>query len=270
VRHQALHADVVFALRAWREMSQGLGWYRPEGPVWPSEVGDSAGHWRKGGVVLPPRIVRRLVVSAGLPNPERWVTHSTRHSTVTLEAVAGGSDLRSVAGRVGMTIDMLETYLHQAGRGLASSRLPSLTGAQPTPTAGPSTVVVLAPKALPNWQTTATAKAIAENPKPLVSSNNLNDIAAAWVAGGEAEQPRPKAVTVALRRTYSGAYNHELSRLQKDAERAGKPIAANARDCAAVKGKLAKRAKLAAWTRAVELARKNASRPVSRHVPTDD
>jgi integrase len=114
-----LHEAAVAALRAHRDELRRRGWHRSDGPVFPGK----SGRWRTHASVIKPEQLRELVRAAGLPNPERWVTHSLRHTLGTLESVASG-DVRHVQARLGhATPAMAMRYMHQAGRGAPASAL---------------------------------------------------------------------------------------------------------------------------------------------------
>ncbi len=131
--------SAVEVFRAARGQLQARGWYRPDGPVFPGPHGE----WRERPKTIAPDVLRACVRDAGLPNPERWVTHSLRHSFATLELVAHEGDTKSVQQRTGhSSAAMLEHYLHAAGRGLTPSRLPQLEAGD---IRGPASVVTLDP-----------------------------------------------------------------------------------------------------------------------------
>lgn len=143
-RSLTMHAAVVQALRAQRAQLQRHGWYRPDGPVFPGK----SGKWRTHAEVFKPERFRAIVKKAGLPNVERWTTHSLRHSFATLEVIASAGDLRRVQRRTGhSSIEQLSTYMHSARRG---SHLPSAIGELPPAlTAGPSLAVPEPPPGAP-------------------------------------------------------------------------------------------------------------------------
>ena len=123
VLSQALHPTVVKILKAQRAELVRRGWYRSEGPVFPGKDGT----WRTTGQVIKPARVRELARAAGLPNPDDWVTHSTRHSFSTLEVVASGGDLKRTQARTGHAdVRQLEGYLHAAGHLLGNSSIPEI------------------------------------------------------------------------------------------------------------------------------------------------
>jgi hypothetical protein len=121
-RSQILHPTVVLILRAQRAELQSRGWFRCDGPVFPAH----GGRWRTTGEVVKPETMRRIAQDAGLPNAAEWVTHSTRHSFATLEAVAS-RDLKATQARTGhSSIQQLDSYLHAAGLYLGRSAVPEL------------------------------------------------------------------------------------------------------------------------------------------------
>ncbi|WP_437713887.1 hypothetical protein WMF45_48200 [Sorangium sp. So ce448] len=100
---QELHPVAVWALRQQREQLRARGWYRLNGPVFPATWGKRPGDWRSCGQAIDPeREIRAVVRAAGLPDPERWVTHSLRHTFATLElaaVLASTGDVRAVQER---------------------------------------------------------------------------------------------------------------------------------------------------------------------------
>ncbi|WP_437316709.1 tyrosine-type recombinase/integrase [Sorangium sp. So ce385] len=131
---QELHPVAVWALRQQREQLRARGWYRPDGPVFPAAWGKRPGDWRSHGQAIDPeREIRAVVRAAGLPDPERWVTHSLRHTFATLElaaVLASTGDVRAVQERTRhRDRRTLEGYFHRLGRGVA----PPGIGAVPLP-----------------------------------------------------------------------------------------------------------------------------------------
>jgi integrase len=115
----ALNRAAVQILRAHRKNLAAHGFYDAAGPVFPSTktVHPTAGRWRTHAEVIKPETLRKIVERAGLPNVERWVTHSLRHSFATIEVVYSGGNLRSVQARTGHSdVRTLQTYLHAASR----------------------------------------------------------------------------------------------------------------------------------------------------------
>lgn len=122
-RRTAVHQTAEEILSLHREHLKRIGKYRPDGPIFPA----SDGSFRPNGRLLEPHILREMWKDAGLPNPERAVTHSLRHTLGTLEAIAG-LDVKSVAARLGHSdIKTSLGYMHRTDRGLAQSAIPPLT-----------------------------------------------------------------------------------------------------------------------------------------------
>lgn len=122
-RSLALHRSAVEAFKNLREYQQQKGLWMQAGPVFPAvETG-----WRTKPECISPRFLRKLAEEAQLPNLDKWVTHSLRHTFATLELVASGGDLRTVQERTGhSSVKVLQGYLHAVGRGLPGSSLPEL------------------------------------------------------------------------------------------------------------------------------------------------
>lgn len=120
----ALHPRVVDFLRSHRERLRDRGWYRSDGPVFPTIGGGArGGQWRDKSELLRPELFREIVRAAGLPNPERWVPHSLRHTFATLEG-ANASSLRDLQARTGhSSLRVLEGYMKSVGRGLIPSTI---------------------------------------------------------------------------------------------------------------------------------------------------
>ncbi len=115
-RTQNLHKAVAQVLWIHKERLERLGWYRPDGPVFPV-VG---GEWRSAAFIMKNEVLREIVGLAGFPNPEKWVVHSTRHSFGTLEAQAAiaAGDVKGFLERGGWTkIETAMGYMRKAGRG---------------------------------------------------------------------------------------------------------------------------------------------------------
>ena len=135
-RTQNLHPAVTQVLKLHRDRLERLGWYRPDGPVFPGHNGA----WRTCSNIMDNSVFRKIVEIAGLPNPERWVVHSTRHSFGTLEAqvaVANG-DIKGFLERGGWSkIETAMGYYKKGGRGrtmpfigeLSQGDLPGLAAA---------------------------------------------------------------------------------------------------------------------------------------------
>lgn len=123
IRVQLLHASAVAALRAQRERVRSAGWYRIDGPVFPSR----GGRWRSEAEVIDPELFRSVVEACGFPNVGEWTPHSLRHSFASLELVANKGNLMAVKERTGHgSVRILEGYLHAMGHGLSSSAIPVL------------------------------------------------------------------------------------------------------------------------------------------------
>ncbi len=121
-RTMLLHLDALALLIEQKTELAARGWYRKDGPVFPA----ARGAWRTHAATIKPERFQALAVEAGLPNADRWVTHSLRHSAATLEGL-GGADLRSIQKRTGhASLEVLEGYLHARGRDLACSAIPRL------------------------------------------------------------------------------------------------------------------------------------------------
>lgn len=110
-REVLLDLESVLALHAQREQLVARGWYRDDGPVFPGHLGEWEGTWRNNANGIDPREFRRVAARAGLPFSALWVPHSLRHSTATLEALAGAS-LRQIQKRTGhASLQVLEGYI---------------------------------------------------------------------------------------------------------------------------------------------------------------
>jgi integrase len=125
-RVQVLHEGAARALRVLREHLRAHDLYRPDGPVFPRLHRPHRGDWRDC-VVLSSAKMKQLARAAGLPRPDEWVTHSTRHGFATLETKASGGDLDFAKARTGHAdARVLMGYLHRGGTGLAQSKVPAL------------------------------------------------------------------------------------------------------------------------------------------------
>lgn len=264
----ALHSAAAAALIAQRKQLIARGWYRPDGPVFPA----AGGAWRSQAMVIAPEALREIVVAAGLPNPEKWVTHSLRHTFATLEVVAHGGDLRTVQMRTGhATMAVLAGYLHSAGRGLVKSGIRDLAPESiPQHTELAGLVASLAPPALP--MQTGTGRALVDlvvqtegaeegaseahrtqklektrarrrRAKDKASGRKVvafAEIAEEMTPEERAKGDRPAEVTKAADEAYSRAYNEEMRR-SGDIEKAGGA------------GRRARRARLGAWGRTLKM-----------------
>ena len=122
-------ARLFEVLSRWRfTLKAGIfGLYDPAGPVFPwpmhyAGLAIVARPYPARAEVLTSTALRRAVVRAGLPNPDRWTPHSLRDSFVTLEAAASGGDLARVAPRYRGTVRSLVRYLRALERGPAAAR----------------------------------------------------------------------------------------------------------------------------------------------------
>ena len=123
-------AACVAMLRVQRENLRRLGWYRPDGPVFPAK----GGKWRTHALVVKPEQVRELARLAGIPGWERWRTHSLRHSFATLELIASGGDLEAVRRRTRHAdVQTLLRYVHPAARAEAPGSFVDVGDIQETP-----------------------------------------------------------------------------------------------------------------------------------------
>lgn len=119
---QLLHPSALEALRSQKAHLEKWGLYRDDGPVFPGRKGA----WRSNANTIKPEKMKLIAKAAGVPNAERWVVHSLRHSFASLE-VKSGSDLRSAQQRTGhASMRQLEEYVH-AARELPASSIPALT-----------------------------------------------------------------------------------------------------------------------------------------------
>ena len=260
-----LHPSCVLALRAQREQLRGRGWFQPDGPCFPN---GKNGSWRTHADSIKPDRFRALVAAAGLPNPERWTTHSTRHSFASLEVVASGGDLAAVQRRTGhSSLAQLEGYIHATGRGLPRSMVPELpegTVPQGPPRqlpehAGPTAALN---GALCDMTAATQESALAferersrerhekrekERQRWRQGGADFDALARAVLAaggGGEGDETRPREVGEAADRAYRRAYGRELRVAGGDHERAK------------AAGIRARRACLGAWGKCVARARR--------------
>lgn len=117
----ALHPDAVRALHAQRALLEARGWFREDGPVFPTPYG---GDWRPNNRAILTLAIRAAAERAGLHDAAAWVAHSLRHSGATLEA-EGGATVRAVAARSGHeSLSVVERYIHAAR--LPASRIGAL------------------------------------------------------------------------------------------------------------------------------------------------
>jgi len=279
-RTLALHVSAAAALLAQRKQLQDRGWYRPDGPVFPA----SGGAWRSQALVIDPPTLRRIVKTAGLPNPEKWVTHSLRHTFATLEVVAHGGDLRTVQRRTGhASLAVLAGYLHSTGRGLIQSAIRPLA-AESIPQHTELSGVAIAPLELP--EQTSTGRALvdlvvdtqgaeqglyaAHQRKKLENRRGRRrreqgkragrkvaefaEIAEQMTHESRVAGERPPEVTKAADEAYSRAYNEEM-RKTGDIEKA------------AGAGRRARRARLGAWGKTLKVITRAKAPPGSELTP---
>lgn len=135
-----LHPVALKVLRHHRERLTERGWYDEKGPVFPTTGGGAeGGGWRSHADLVPPALFRKFVERAGLPNPDRWVTHSLRHTFATLEAAALPS-IRDLMLRTGhSSINVAQAYIHSVGRGHVRSGISEAIG-EGIPDVGPRPV----------------------------------------------------------------------------------------------------------------------------------
>ena len=287
-RTLALHPSAVAALRAQRDRLRAVGWYRPDGPVFPAK----GGAWRSHAMVISPTRFRAVVEAAGLPNVGNWTVHSLRHSFATLEMVANGGDLRAVQARTGHgSLRVLEGYLHSVKRGLPASAIPALApgllsaiGADEAPLVLPTARVTYRPEDAAELAREASLLVFRRTEGPIIDTvaSTVDDrrevdearareraerrtrtraewargaaalvgLASRWLASGGGGGVRPVEVTKGAELAYTRGY--------AAAKRRGAPPA-EARDAGAKE----RAAHLAKWARALGMARAKASTSTS-------
>lgn len=253
-----VHAVCVAALETHRIYLLSKDSYRPNGPIFPKP---GTSEWRTDETVVKPERIRELVRETGLPiDVDRFVTHSTRHTFATLEALGSG-DLASTAARTRHADPkQLMQYMHRAGRGLPAPAIPHIETRAPSAATVedmPAPVDLLAltsERATELEDDKRDAAALATLLRPLgpsfdgaaadeVSPMEAADAGASdlerwwrrWVEGGR-KTVRPKEVTEQAQAAYTRAW--------VAATRAGRGAAA-AKAC----GMRAKNAYLGAWGR---------------------
>src|SRR5690606_10346118 len=234
--------------RQQRDQLRRFGWYRSDGPVFPG----LGGAWRKTSVVLKPTLARQLLQRAGLAKRvDAWNTHSLRHTFATLE-VNSSRDLKATAARTGHSdLRVLQGYIHQLGVGLPESAVsplpPELLPAREIP---PEPLPELPPPGALCDLMQATGARVREFERERAEQKQLEradserpfeELALEWLRAGRQPAPRPKAVTLAVRRAYVRAYNREKYQ--------GKP-----RELCAAAGRRSERAALGAWGQALKRA----------------
>ncbi len=252
-RDQQLHPNVEELLRARRALLQARGHYKEDGPVWPSAGG---GKWRTTGQLMKPGAFRKIIKRSGLPNVERWVLHSMRHSFARLELIGHGGDLRSVGVRTGHhDLATLEGYLRNTSRDAGSSRIPSLPLTMGPPAleahADQGGQYPLEARALEAPSAPSTAIVVRGASEKENATHAAGDAAApaTWVddarvwleAGGRGK--RPPRVTSEIKAAYARAYKRAL-RDQPGAIGQARLAASRAR-----------RAALGAWGKSLNIAR---------------
>lgn len=108
----------VALLRAQRAQLERHGVHDAgRGPVFPSFTPGLKSEWRALACVIRPERMRELARTAGLPDADRWTTHATRHTFVTLTArSASAGNLRDLMSATGHSSpEMLMRYMHQTG-----------------------------------------------------------------------------------------------------------------------------------------------------------
>jgi integrase len=235
-----LHSAAVEMLRRQRRALEAIGWYRKDGPVFPGVEGA----WRRQPRALRPEVFRDFVRRAGLPRPERWVPHSLRHSTATLELMASGFNVLAVQKRLRHASPATTWgYAHQLQRGATRSSLPDLPMPVATPLLGMAELV--------------TAAAVPELPPHVGPAKKPGRFERAWdtwlveldgdvelVASAHANGKRPKAITEAADRAYTGGYKRAMRKLST----VDHPIPMGA---SVEAGRWSRKSLLGAWTRYV-------------------
>lgn len=258
VRKQLLHPTAVRVLKIQRAELQKRGWYRFDGPVFPGKSGE----WRTSGRCLIPAKVKGWAAKAGLPFPEDWVVHSTRHSFATLEVRTSG-DLKRTQARTGHAdVRQLEGYLHATGAYLGATAVPDIPlRLEPIHEAPDGTEYVdLDPLGIerlpapPLLETLGTNEAMAAELRErdekrklrAGSERKFRDIAQEWFAQPERLRSGvPREVSEAASRAYCRAYSA--------AKRQGLSI-----DECRKSARRKKKALLGAWGREWSLAKKAA------------
>lgn len=95
-----VHPAARIALEAQRNLSIAWGLYGDDGPIFPrvdQRAPPLEAEWRQE--LFGANEMRHAAKRAGLPNVERWSSHSARDSFVTLEAQGHCFDLKTVAQR---------------------------------------------------------------------------------------------------------------------------------------------------------------------------
>lgn len=249
-----VHKSLAAILAEHKERLEALGLFRANGPVFPTKKGE----YRRDDALLKPEVVREIWEEAGLPNAERAVTHSFRHSLGTLEA-AKGADVKTVMARLGHSDPKVSLgYIHRVGRGVAESLVPELPLSGTVPEAPEEVLalpsVELGDLPLPTAKESAQFQAELdsktrgkrENDRANFLAGDTLDfqaVALKWKEDG-CQGVRPPAVTDHADK----AYAREYLRAQRRAIEAGKS-AVVARKAAKVAGFRGRWAVIGCWTR---------------------
>ena len=243
-RQHRLHYEVARALFDRRERLRGRGWYRIDGPVFPTY----GGKWRLQPETINGSVFRAIVAQAGFPT-ERFSPHSLRHTFCTLTAQAAfmlTGDIQAAKILTGHSnVKTLEGYLHRGSRGLPESLIPELGqaslpglpfGALPAAERDRKTLAVVALETDRQLSGLASAIVVHRAPDPWASPNAMAEIAR--------KHPHGIPDTVANRADgrYRRAYN--------EAKREGKD-----KELCAVIGKRARSGFLSSWRKAQKSAR---------------
>lgn len=126
-----IHADVAALIEYQRAQLMALGWYRPDGPIFPGK----GGKWRDKPRLVDPDRMRELVKKyVPEANWKEFVTHSTRHSFATVISVAmQGDEKRAMQLTRHRDESVFRSYRHMAGRGLVENPLPRTDAFQGLP-----------------------------------------------------------------------------------------------------------------------------------------
>jgi integrase len=258
-----LHPSAIAAFRAQRENLRRKGWYRDDGPVFPSRPrgrygpGSYRGH---SDCIHPTREFKQIWIAAGLPNPERAVPHSLRHTGASFETRMSGGDLKSTAGRTrhASVRTLADAYLHPAERGGTSSAIPPVAIPGADPSAAHRALAGAGPWQLPPGpagRPILLLPAARSEPEdgPAMPKRSFRAVYAAWVAGGRPSK-RPAEITEASERCRSRAYKAEMRRLllahEHQTEAADALSPAQVKACRRA-GARARAAYLASWARLV-------------------
>lgn len=114
---QVCNVTTARVLDQHRARLVSLGWYQPDGPVFPATSGEHAGTWRNDEATIKPALFRAIAAKAGLPvRLKDFVPHCARHTFATLEARAA-TDLRAYQVRLrDKDLRVALGYYHTAGK----------------------------------------------------------------------------------------------------------------------------------------------------------